>query len=177
MEGIENAGRELHPRTLRFGGRLTAGINPDGHHGRRRHRHRFRPAASQQIIAGADQSPSPSRKHCAGSALRPPAESGRCRSRRETCATRSGPLSRLGLPARAPISPRLNRRRSGRNVPGSMRRFGPTAHGPSIPRQRVAFDSRKLGVSARRRRGPRSFPPRPVISVVGQLASWSAMTR
>ena len=28
MESIENAGRELHPRTLRFGSRPTAGINP-----------------------------------------------------------------------------------------------------------------------------------------------------
>jgi hypothetical protein len=27
MEGIENAGREIHPKTLRFGSRLIAGID------------------------------------------------------------------------------------------------------------------------------------------------------
>jgi hypothetical protein len=67
--------RDIHPRTLRFGSRLIAGINPDRHHGRRRHRHGFRPAASQQAIAG-NRSPSPARKHCAGFTLRPPASHG-----------------------------------------------------------------------------------------------------
>ena len=38
MEGIENVGREIHPETFRFGGRLIAGISPDRHHGRRRYR-------------------------------------------------------------------------------------------------------------------------------------------
>jgi len=74
MEGIENVGREIHPKTLRFGSRAIAGINPDRHHRRRRYHHVFRPVASLQIIACADRSPSPARKHCVEFALRPPAE-------------------------------------------------------------------------------------------------------
>jgi hypothetical protein len=35
MDSIENAGRENHPSTLRFGARLIAAINPDRRHGRR----------------------------------------------------------------------------------------------------------------------------------------------
>jgi hypothetical protein len=33
MKGV---GRQLHPRTLRFGSRFIAGTNPDRHHGRSR---------------------------------------------------------------------------------------------------------------------------------------------
>jgi hypothetical protein len=132
MEGIENVGREIHPRTLRFGSRLIAGINPDRHHGRRRYRRGLRPAASQRIIACANRSPGPPRKHCAGFALRPRVESSRCRPRRKTYATRSRPVSRGGACPRGRLSRRLNRQ-SGRNALGSMRRFGRTPYGPSTP--------------------------------------------
>src|ERR1700719_4241239 len=36
LMGIEKVGREVHPRILRFGSRLIAGINPDCHHRRSR---------------------------------------------------------------------------------------------------------------------------------------------
>jgi hypothetical protein len=61
MEGIENVLERSIPRTLRFGSRLIAGINSNRRQGRRRYRHTFGPAASRQIIAGADRSPGAAR--------------------------------------------------------------------------------------------------------------------
>jgi hypothetical protein len=68
MERIDNVGREVHLRTLRFGSRLIAGTaiagDADAVTG-------SGPAASQQAIAG-NRSPSPARSNCAGFTRRPP---------------------------------------------------------------------------------------------------------
>jgi hypothetical protein len=50
-------GSKTYAKRSILGSRFIACINPDRRHGRRRYRYRFRPVASQQVIAGAARSP------------------------------------------------------------------------------------------------------------------------
>lgn len=66
------------------------------------------------------------RAYGTGFTLQPPHEIRRMSRAHGELRPRSAPVSRLGLPVRTPISPRLNRASPRRNVPGSTRRFGRT---------------------------------------------------
>jgi hypothetical protein len=50
-------GSKTYAKRSILGSRFIACINPDRRHGRPRYRYRFRPVASQQVIAGAARSP------------------------------------------------------------------------------------------------------------------------
>ena len=104
MEGIENVGRELHPRTLRFGSRPIAVINPDGHHGPRRYRYGSDP---QRV---SESSPPPTGHQPYHVNIVPDSRSARESNRADVAlAERLTPLDHgrsvgWGLPARTPIA-------------------------------------------------------------------------
>jgi hypothetical protein len=109
MKGV---GRQLHPRIFRFGSRFIAGMNPD--------RPEPVPIAPRVLTRSEPGKPPATPGHNVrrvffdriygtGFTLQPPLEIGLMSRAHGELRPRSAPVSRVGLPARTPISPRLNR--------------------------------------------------------------------